>query len=172
MTTCCAIVGLIFLVLTNLANIIAFATPYWIITGRLNRGLWAYCDDSTCTWVFQEVPTSIPGQDSAWWLATQGLMCCGLGVSLFALLVATVALCCECKRCNSSHAVAGLLLMGFLVVGVAVVVFGISANKELLIELDTPQRTFSWSFWLAAAASGLSLVSAIVYAGEGRARYS
>ena len=38
-------------------------------------------------------------------------MCVGLGLALFALLVATIALCCECKRCNSSHAVAVLLLL-------------------------------------------------------------
>lgn len=172
MTTCCAIVGLIFLVLTNLANIISFATPYWIITAQINRGLWAYCDSRTCTWVFQESPFILKEQDSAWWLATQGLMCCGLAVCLFALLVATVALCCDSKCCNASHAVAGLLLMGFLVVGAAVVVFGICANEKMGIGLDTPTYTFSWSFWLACVASGLALISAIVYACEGRARYS
>ena len=64
MTTCCAIVGLVFLVLTNLAIIIAFATPYWMVTERINRGLWAYCDHQTCTWVFQESPYYLPGQDS------------------------------------------------------------------------------------------------------------
>ena len=48
---------------------------------------------------------------SAWWLSTQAMMCVGLGLALFALLVATIALCCECKRCNSSHAVAVLLLL-------------------------------------------------------------
>ncbi|PVD32559.1 hypothetical protein C0Q70_08000 [Pomacea canaliculata] len=106
----------------------------------------------------------------AWWLATQAMMCFGLGLALFALLVATVALCCECKRCNSNHAVAGLLLLAFLVIGVAVVVFGISAKDELSVDLESQQR-YSWSFWLAAASSGLSLISAIIYVCEGRAQY-
>lgn len=97
-------------------------------------------------------------------------MCFGLGLALFALLVATVALCCECKRCNSNHAVAGLLLLAFLVIGVAVVVFGISAKDELSVDLESQQR-YSWSFWLAAASSGLSLISAIIYVCEGRAQY-
>ena len=47
-----------------------------------------------------------------WFLATQGLMCVGLAVTFLALLIATIALCCECRRCNSNHVVAGFLLMG------------------------------------------------------------
>lgn len=171
LTTCGAIIGLVFLVLTNLAIIIAFATPYWLVIGDISRGLWAYCDYTTCTWVFQEAPDILQRQSDVWWLATQGLMCGGLGLALFSLLVATVALCCECKRCNSSHAVAGLLLLGFLVIGVGVVVFGLSAKNDLQAGLDSPNR-FAWSYWLAVGASGLSLVSAIIYSFEGRARYS
>ncbi|XP_070208728.1 claudin-18-like [Littorina saxatilis] len=172
MTTCCAIVGLVFLVLTNLAAIIAFATPYWISTMKINRGLWAYCDERTCTWVFQEAPFYLDEQSSTWWLATQGLMCVGLGLTLFALLVATIALCCECKGCNSSHAVSGLLLLAFLVLGVAVVVFGISANQSVMQVGLEGIISFAWAFWLACAASGLALFSSIVYCLEGRTRYS
>ncbi|XP_076456643.1 uncharacterized protein LOC143290953 [Babylonia areolata] len=177
MTTLCAIVGLVFLVLTNLASIISFATPYWIVEGQRNRGLWAFCEGQTCTWVFQ-THHGLPEQgsrkhvdiSSSWWLATQGLMSVGLGLSLFALLVATIALCCECKRCNSSHAVSGLLMLAFLSTLVAVVVFGVCCDLKLGVSIDTMHH-FAWSFWLAAAAAGLSLLSAIVYACESRARY-
>ncbi|KAL8623733.1 hypothetical protein ACOMHN_004796 [Nucella lapillus] len=110
------------------------------------------------------------GSWEAWWLATQGLMSVGLGLALFALLVATIALCCECKRCNSSHAVCGLLLLAFLSTGVAVVVFGVCADLYLDVSLQ-PIKHFAWSFWLATAASALSLLTAVVYACESRARY-
>ncbi|KAH9513742.1 hypothetical protein Btru_041986 [Bulinus truncatus] len=54
MTTCCAVFGLVFLVLTNLAIIIAFATPYWIEFRVGNyQGLWAHCRANSCTWVFE-----------------------------------------------------------------------------------------------------------------------
>lgn len=45
------------LVVTNLATIISFATPYWL-EGKGTKGtqgLWAKCVGQECTWVFQEV---------------------------------------------------------------------------------------------------------------------
>ncbi|XP_076437563.1 uncharacterized protein LOC143276800 [Babylonia areolata] len=172
MTTCCAVLGLVLLVMTNLAAIIAFATPYWIKLGmRINRGLWAYCGPSVCTWVFQDTVYYMQEQDSAWWRVTQGFMCISLALTLFALLVATVALCCECKGCNSSAVVSGILFVAALVLGVAVTVFGICANYHLSVDLDS-MRQFSWSFWLTIAASGLALVTGMVYALEGKTRNS
>ena len=94
MTTCCAIVGLVFLVLTNLAIIIAFATPYWMVTERINRGLWAYCDHQTCTWVFQESPYYLPGQDSGQCLHRGGTNSLFFFVLLGSSLLS--ACCCWC----------------------------------------------------------------------------
>ena len=92
MTTCCAIVGLVFLVLTNLAIIIAFATPYWMVTERINRGLWAYCDHQTCTWVFQESPYYLPGQDSGQCLHRGGAN----SLVFFVLLGSSLLSACSC----------------------------------------------------------------------------
>ena len=52
--SCAQILGLIMLVNTNLAIIIAFATPYWVLftLGLKNIGLWAECAGEHCTWVF------------------------------------------------------------------------------------------------------------------------
>jgi hypothetical protein len=52
--SCAQILGLIMLVNTNLAIIISFATPYWIVhaLGYGNLGLWAECLGEKCTWVF------------------------------------------------------------------------------------------------------------------------
>ncbi|KAL3892361.1 hypothetical protein ACJMK2_004572 [Sinanodonta woodiana] len=166
--TCGAIVGLIFLVLTNLAIMIAFATPYWLehrMIFNRNEGLWADCLDNECTWHFED-NFKFQSQIEDWFKATQGLMTVGLVVGLLALLVATLALCCSCKNCNPNHAVAVLLVVGFLCIGVAVVVFAIKAsderNAKLKWDFDTLVR-FSWSFWVAIAAAGLSLVTAVIY---------
>ncbi|KAL8619271.1 hypothetical protein ACOMHN_056915 [Nucella lapillus] len=170
MTTCCAVLGLVLLVVTNLAAIIAFATPYWIKSGlHVNRGLWAFCDPAVCTWVFQDSHYYMQEQESAWWRATQGLMCIGLALTLLALLVATVALCCECRACSASHVVAAVLIIAALALGVAVTVFGICANYHLSVDLSS-LRQFSWSFWLTVAASGLALFTSMVYALEGKTR--
>lgn len=53
MNSCTAITALILLVLTNLATIISFATPYWLETTEDTRGLWATCKDQKCEWVFE-----------------------------------------------------------------------------------------------------------------------
>ncbi|KAL3892360.1 hypothetical protein ACJMK2_004589 [Sinanodonta woodiana] len=162
--------GLVVLVICVVASIIAFVTPYWlesddIITGRHHMGLLAKCKENSCKWMFED---DMLHQKYApdWFKATQGLMTVGLVVGLLALLVATLALCCSCKNCNPNHAVAVLLVVGFLCIGVAVVVFAIKAsderNAKLKWDFDTLVR-FSWSFWVAIAAAGLSLVTAVIY---------
>ncbi|XP_041362167.1 uncharacterized protein LOC121378129 [Gigantopelta aegis] len=179
MTSCCAIFGLVFLVITNLAIIIAFATPYWLelrspysFTGGENRGLWAYCSDEACTWVFQD--HSIWRQrESGWWIATQALMSVGLALGLMSLLFATLALCCECRGCNCSHAIAGLLMIAFLVLGTSVVVFGINAHSDSSFKAEInwtkhARARFSWSFWLGVGSSGLAFLTSLIYACEGR----
>lgn len=53
-TSCAQIMGLIMLVNTNLATIIAFATPYWAVF-KLGtaQGLWAICGSTDCIWEFE-----------------------------------------------------------------------------------------------------------------------
>lgn len=55
MNSCTAISALIMLVVTNLATIISFATPYWLEGKEGTQGLWAKCVGQECSWVFQEV---------------------------------------------------------------------------------------------------------------------
>ncbi|XP_012946233.1 uncharacterized protein LOC106013914 [Aplysia californica] len=177
MTTCCSVLGLIFLVITNLTIIIAFATPYWVEfgSGSSNQGLWAYCRSDQCTWVFEDhykilSPMKV---SEGWWIATLGLMCAGLALGLLALLLATIALCCDCRGCNASHAIGGMLLTAFLALGVAAVVFGVCANKYYSVLLEATLlsgKQFGWSFWLNAAASGLALLTSFIYIIEGRGK--
>ena len=116
MTTCCAIVGLVFLVLTNLAIIIAFATPYWMVTERINRGLWAYCDHQTCTWVFQESPYYLPGQDSGQCLHRGGTN----SLFFFVLLGSSLLSACCCWCLVYRETLWLLLSFGFLSLSVCI----------------------------------------------------
>uniref|UniRef100_A0A0B6YT57 Uncharacterized protein n=1 Tax=Arion vulgaris TaxID=1028688 RepID=A0A0B6YT57_9EUPU len=176
--SCCSVLGLVFLVVTNLAIIIAFATPYWVeYRGQINQGLWAYCQSDSCTWVFEDQYKAFSRTtidvNSAWWIATLALMCFGLFLALFALLLATIALCCDCRGCNASHAIGGLLLLTFLSLGVAATVFGVCANKYYNVETEmtfTTGKRFGWSFWLDAGAAGLALVTSFIYVIEGRGK--
>lgn len=178
MTTCCSILGLVFLVITNLAIIISFATPYWIeYRHQRNQGLWAFCAEDSCTWVFEDDYSKFTTVKvtEAWWISVQALTCFGLSLGLFSMLLATIALCCECKACNASCAIAGLLIMAFLSLGVAAVDFGICANKYLKVDLEVSSpngRRFGWSFWLDCASACLALLTSFIYMIAGRGKYA
>ncbi|KAJ8306055.1 hypothetical protein KUTeg_016600 [Tegillarca granosa] len=103
---------------------------------------------------------------SDWFRATQGLMTVGLCVGLVALIIATLALCCQCRKCNYGSVVAGLLITAFLSIGIAVVVFGVKAADSGTRIDWTESRSFNrfgWSFWLAAGSSGMALLTSFIY---------
>lgn len=172
--TCAQIFALIVLVNTNLAIIIAFATPYWIEYNWLrytnNKGLWAECSDSDCKWVFDD-DFALQRYQPDWFKACQALMAIGLACGLTALLIATLGLCCDCHSCNPNHAVTGLLILAFLTMGVAITIFGIKASDDWKIKFQWSfysSGKFGWSFWVAIAAAISSLVTAIFYGCMGR----
>ncbi|XP_033726878.1 uncharacterized protein LOC117316424 [Pecten maximus] len=176
MRSCAAVFGLTFLVITDLATIISFATPYWLelniglfgLSGQWKfHGLWATCDRDQCSWVFEDGARVLSSAE--WFKATQGLMSVGLGLALLALIVATLALCCQCHGCNYASTVAGLLLICFLCIGVAVALFGIKASQDFNAVVASEnlalgqEYKYAWSFWLAAGAAGMALITSIVY---------
>lgn len=186
MNTCCSVLGLILLVLTNLCCLIAFSTPYWVVfndIGTHNQGLWAFCSGDSCSWVFEDkyMANAKMDVDSDWWLASVGLVSAGFGMALFALIFASAALCCDCRGCNASHTVAGLLLLSFLSLSTAAVVFGVCAHKyedvhigvltqedNLFDKLAASFRQVGWSYWLDIGSAGMALLTALVYIFDGR----
>ncbi|RUS69418.1 hypothetical protein EGW08_022816 [Elysia chlorotica] len=174
MATCCSVLGIIGLVLTDLAVIISFATPYWVqFKGSLNQGLWAVCQSDSCQWFFEDNYTAALDTDVDWWVSVQGLVSVGLGLGIFCLILATVALCCQCRSCNTSQCIGVLLVLAFLSLGVGAVVFGVCANKfeEVMMDYDNNNgRRFGWAFWLDAAAAGGALLTALIYMIDGRGR--
>lgn len=163
MNSCAAISGLIMLVVTNLAAIVSFATPYWRERKMSTEGLWATCEGQECKWVFESVDLNEKGKDYI--IATQGLMSVGLTVCLIALLVSTLALCCQCNSCNYTGFVAGLMITAFLSIGIAVAVYGIKSSKEenARITFDKNDRRFGWSFWVGAGAAAMALLTSLLY---------
>ncbi|XP_060564293.1 uncharacterized protein LOC132723568 isoform X2 [Ruditapes philippinarum] len=171
--SCAQILGLIMLVNTNLAIIISFATPYWIVhaLGYGNLGLWAECLGEKCTWVFDN-EFELQSQRLDWFKATQGLMSVGLGLGLIALLVATLSLCCTCHSCNPHHPICGLLLTSCLSMAVGIVIFGVKAHDEWNIELEKGLHgSFGWSFWVGIGATALAFLTSCIYCCIGRKRY-
>mmetsp|Transcript_42108 Transcript_42108/g.67373 ORF Transcript_42108/g.67373 Transcript_42108/m.67373 type:complete len:172 (-) Transcript_42108:177-692(-) len=163
MNSCTAISALIMLVVTNLATIISFATPYWLEGKVETQGLWAKCVSQECSWVFQEVKEN---NEKDYIIATQGLMSVGLAVCLIALLVSTLALCCQCNNCNYTGFVAGLLITAFLSIGIATAVYGIKTSKVENAELsfgDNATFRFGWSFWTGVGAAGMAMLTSLIY---------
>ncbi|CAG5115016.1 unnamed protein product [Candidula unifasciata] len=174
--SCGAVIGLVFLVITNLAVIIAFVTPYWVeFRAHRNQGLLAYCQSDSCTWVFEDQYRSLSSFDvtSEWWIATIALVSFGFVLCIKALLLATIALCCDCRGCNASHAIGGILLLAFLSLGVAATVFGVCANKYHDVDVEMTSligRRFGWSFWLNTGAAGAALITSFIYVILGRSK--
>ncbi|GFS08419.1 hypothetical protein ElyMa_003013900 [Elysia marginata] len=172
MATCCSILGIIGLVLTDLAVIISFATPYWVqFRQSQNQGLWAMCEADSCQWFFEKNYVSMLETDTDWWVSVQGLVSVGLGLGILCLLLATIALCCECRSCNTSKCIGVLLIIAFIGLGVGAIVFGVCANKFEDVQLDYDQdhgRRFGWAFWLDAAAAGAALLTGLIYLVDGR----
>ncbi|KAL3892378.1 hypothetical protein ACJMK2_004588 [Sinanodonta woodiana] len=167
--------GLMVLTICVIASVIALVTPYWlesddIINGRHHMGLFATCNANCCTWIFEDETWHLKYEPDLF-ISTQGLMLVGVLVGLVALLVAILALCCTCEKCNSNNAVAAFIIVGFLCMGSAVVVFGIkvSSEKEAKLKWDSESFVwFRWSYWIAIVAVGLALVSALMYSCKNR----
>lgn len=150
------ILALFFLVISNLAIIISFATPYWLefrsselMQGaNHHRGLWAYCDSSSCKWVFDN-NFLIQKELGEWIHAAQALYSVGFACGLISLMIATVALCCNCNS-NAHKAVAVLLMIAVLCMGVCLIIYGIQMNKQYKAGLtwrEDSRAKICWSFW-------------------------
>ncbi|XP_014778601.1 transmembrane protein 47 [Octopus bimaculoides] len=173
--TCMVIVALFFLVVSNLAIVISFATPYWIefrnpvfhSGGNHHRGLWAYCDSSSCKWVFDN--NFLIQKDLGVLIqVTQALYSIGAVCGILSLLIATIALCCDCK-CNAHKAVAILLILAVVFMSIGLVIYGIAMNKKYDAAItwnESSQAMICWSFWLGVGACVVSFFTAIIYAFE------
>lgn len=164
--------GVVLLVFTNMAVILSFSSPYWIIesvnygTGESRHGLWFECGNNGECVTNYRLQYKQEEQSKGWFIAVQGLMSVGLALCLLSLLIATISLCCQKQSCSPSGTIAGLLLTTFLAMCVAVILFGIKASQELKVTVGFDSKTddcFGWSFWLAAASAALSLATSGVY---------
>lgn len=171
------ILALFFLVISNLAIIISFATPYWLefrsselMQGaNHHRGLWAYCDSSSCKWVFDN-NFLIQKELGEWIHAAQALYSVGFACGLISLMIATVALCCNCGG-NAHKAVAVLLMIAVLCMGVCLIIYGIQMNKQYKAGLtwrEDSRAKICWSFWLGIGACAVTFLTSVIYACEGR----
>ncbi|XP_064596872.1 uncharacterized protein LOC135463543 [Liolophura sinensis] len=170
MASCLAVMGIIWLVITNLAIIICFSTPFWMEDYMINlinnEGLWAKCGISSCVWFFED-DFALEETKPVWFKAVQALVAVGLGCGLLALLFATCSLCCETKRCNLSAAISTVLILAFLCIGIAIIVYGAKANSEYGVNIGLKMnmgRKFGWSFWLGVVSAALILLTSTMYA--------
>lgn len=137
-------------------------------------GLWLLCYGSVtstgnldnCRWFFAD-DFRIEQNQPDWFKAVQGLMSVAVASSLLALLVGLFSLCCSCKSCNPHQAVGAFINLTFLLLAAAVCVFGakchIDLHAEVLAEVNSHFPLFDWSFWVAVGATGMAMISSILY---------
>ncbi|XP_041373945.1 uncharacterized protein LOC121386955 [Gigantopelta aegis] len=192
MASCVVIVAIICVLFTTVATIVAFATPNWLAFRGTNDlqlcgcltcdcGLWLRCVSSdrnilkgnldNCDWFFTNdfyIERALPD----WFKAVQGLLSCAVASSLLSLLIGLFSLCCMCKTCNPHQAAGAFINLTFLLLAVAVCVFGAKAHidhqVEVVVKDNVIEPLFGWSFWTAVAAATLALLSSILYFCVGR----
>lgn len=197
MASCIVITAVICVLITAVATIVAFATPNWLKFRGLNEaqlcsapefgdfclncdcGLWLRCHGEittsgnldNCRWFFAD-DFQIEQRLPDWFKAVQGLMAVAVASSLLALLIGLFSLCCYCKSCNPHQAAGAFINLTFLLLAVAVSVFGakghLDLDAEVLTEANSLNPLFDWSFWVAVGAGGMALISSIMYFCVGR----
>ncbi|XP_046552839.1 uncharacterized protein LOC124262401 [Haliotis rubra] len=195
MASCVVVTAIICVLLTTVATIVAFATPNWLkfrdssvdIASSLCKcekcdcGLWMKCAGSpamdsasldNCNTFFAQdnlIEKSLPD----WFKAVQGLMSCAVACALISLFIGLFSLCCSCKCCNPHQAAGAFINLTFLLLAAGVCVFGAKAHMDnrarVMAEANTVDPLFSWSFWCAVGAAGMSLISSVLYFCVGRA---
>lgn len=195
MTSCGVISAIVCVLITTVAVIVAFATPNWVKFENLpvleqpdslcqcsncECGLWLHClggftDDGSidnCRWFFSNnfrIERELP----SWFKAVQGLMSCAVATSLLSLLIGLFSLCCYCRSCNAHQAAMAFINLTFVLVAIAVCVFGAKSHMDYDIEVEADDDSqvvaiFGWSFWVAVGAGGMALISSIIYICVGR----
>lgn len=189
MASCLLITAILCVLITTVATIVAFTTPNWLtyssaLTGTIcscphilscDCGLWLYCsgksrDLENCRWYFHneyEIERTLP----VWFKAVQGLVAAAVVSSLMALLVGLCSLCCFCKNCSLHHVASGFINFTFLLLAAGMCTFAAKAHLEedaQVVESLTNLVIFGWSFWTGVGATGMALISTILYFGIGR----
>ncbi|XP_048741817.1 uncharacterized protein LOC125655520 [Ostrea edulis] len=154
MNTFNARLGLAMLVLANLVTIVSISTPNWMESELGNMGLWVNCTGQKCDSVFDNAH-GYAIKDSL--IATQCLMSIGQLVILVALVLACSEMCCKYTGCNYTQCVFGFLSIGEVLIGVAVVIFGVTSSR------DIGAGNFGWSFWLAVVANVMIILTTLLY---------
>lgn len=200
MVNCLVITAIICVLVTTVGTIVSFATPNWLSVrvpaGLSNKrvdvcdcsstdcdcGLWLNCRGgpssagslNNCQWYFANefaIEKNLPD----WFKAVQGLMSCAVASSMLSLLIGLFSLCWSSKGCNPYQATGAFANLTFLLLAVAISLFGAKAYLENKAEVLTDKSRdtdhillFGWSFWVAVGSTALSLIASILYFCVGR----
>ncbi|GFR78515.1 hypothetical protein ElyMa_003996000 [Elysia marginata] len=95
-------------------------------------------------------------------------MSCAVATSLLSLLIGLFSLCCYCRSCNAHQAAGAFINLTFLLVAVAMCLFGAKSHMDFDVEVEADDDSqvvtiFGWSFWVGVGAGGMALISSILY---------
>lgn len=145
-------------------NIVALLVPYWVddknwLVNADTYGLWGGC---TCNWYYHDFDDVSSSKLEDWFQAVQWLYAAAVAFMGISLLTIFVVSCCSEKSYGRAlTAVGSLMLVAAVLIGVALVLFGVKGKDDRGIGLNSTPKLI-WGFWIGVGGFGLALVTAIV----------
>ncbi|XP_014675065.1 PREDICTED: epithelial membrane protein 1-like isoform X2 [Priapulus caudatus] len=161
----------VFLLLSAVVVIVAFASDMWLTTTayRSSLGLWKVCRLGNCRWFYEDDFLDPVSRLPDWFIACQ---------VMFALAVGSILLClcflpfymCICSRGGSCFTCLGrtvysMLSSAALIMGIALLVFGLEVHYSEGQERIWGQKVkaLTWAFFLMVAGWCMTVISAVLF---------
>jgi len=141
---------------------VSFFSPFWMYQRiyQIDQGLLARCPAGrfACIWIGEDDfawEKSLP----SWYKATQGLFGFGTLCSLASFFVYCFHLCfgaCNNTASRIALIVGGIQTLGFILVSLAILIFGVRANAVYYAGGENGVNTFNWAYYVGLAGAVFS----------------
>jgi len=163
------VIALICNILAFFTLFVSFFSPFWMYQRIyvIDQGLLARCPQGrfACIWIGDDGfawENSLPH----WYKATQGLFGFGTLCVLTAFFLYCFHLCfgaCKNKASTIAGSVSAVIFLGFVLVSIAVIIFGVRANAVYFAGGENGVNIFNWAFYIGVAGAAFSGVSSLFY---------
>ncbi|ELU09053.1 hypothetical protein CAPTEDRAFT_224699 [Capitella teleta] len=169
MASCLFVSATLVLTLAFIATGIAFFAPFWLSDsdkGHKDIGLWGECEKEGCTWFWQN-DYDWAKEQKEWFVACMALYGVGFLIVFVTEIYSRLQLCCE-LRSSMSRSAGFLLIAAFILMGVAIGLFGGMNSKddkdEKGFQVDySAVKHFGWAYWMGVSGCVLTLLAALMF---------
>lgn len=163
MASCLFVSATLVLTLAFIATGITFFAPFWAYEVGADRGLWGQCSNGDCTW-FWEDDYKWGKNRPSWHIAVMALYGVGFVIVFVTEIYSRLQLCCD-VRASMSRSAGFLLIAAFVLMGVAIGLYGGMMNKDHETQVEYGKDSyFGWAYWMGVAGCALTLLSSLMFA--------